>query len=213
MSKVKVTDVQLSECYTLTQAAQVLGVDSKTLQKRLERAGIEPVESLSDRRLRLLTGEQVEQLRKILAQLPKIPRGETQMGGAVKMIKALARRVGRIEELLSRQSDANEQLRREIDARMREWDRTVELLALLARQPGMAVAGQTEPGEGESGDSASASVPGEVGDDFGDAPLDEDCGRAMATAASMIVGVDSALREAGHKAGRNGSVWHDVSGS
>src|SRR5262249_48613542 len=67
--------------YTLTQAAQILGVDNKTLQKRLTRAGIEPVRREDDRRLRLLTEEQIEHLRGVLDQTPtKVPRAKTPLG-------------------------------------------------------------------------------------------------------------------------------------
>lgn len=49
--------------YTLQEAANLLGVEQKTLRKWVKDSGIEPVPDHADQRRRLLDDEQVETLR------------------------------------------------------------------------------------------------------------------------------------------------------
>jgi hypothetical protein len=62
-------DIGMHDMYTLTQVSQdLLGIDIKTLYRKMERLGIIPVRDSDDARLRLLTGEQVQLLDSHLEQ-------------------------------------------------------------------------------------------------------------------------------------------------
>lgn len=132
--------------YTVTQAAQILGIDLKTLKKRMKSEGILPIVPEDDHRLRLLSERHLEQLRGSgsLDSVGKTPRAAAVMGEAARMFKRLANRIARIEERLAQQEEetnvikrqldeANqlEQLKREIIWRTEEWERTAGALRTI----------------------------------------------------------------------------------
>src|SRR5690349_18190092 len=63
-----------AELYTLRQAALMLKIDYRTLQKRMKLMQIEPVDDPTDRRLRLLSGRQIRELGQLPARAaPPVP--------------------------------------------------------------------------------------------------------------------------------------------
>jgi hypothetical protein len=102
--------------YTLAQAAQVLQIDSKTLHRRMGRAGIEPVISPDDHRVRLLTEGQIEQLKGVLDRVARAPRSDTPLGGTVRVVKGLSARLAEVERMLAVETEARERLQHQLDA-------------------------------------------------------------------------------------------------
>jgi hypothetical protein len=98
-----------SRLYTISQAALVLEMDTKTLRKRLRRANIIPLVSEEDRRLHLLTEEQIRQIGATAISVPPASRAETPRGVTVRTLKSLERRVDRVE---SEVATYNEHLKR-----------------------------------------------------------------------------------------------------
>src|SRR5258708_40283637 len=94
--------------YTLKQTCQVVGIDSKTLHKWLKDLEISPVEDRYDHRIRLLSEEQVQQL-VIVAQrrrhVSHTPKNDTPLGGYIRTVKDLSRRVDELQEALVTQAE------------------------------------------------------------------------------------------------------------
>lgn len=127
------------ELYTTTQAAQVLGVDWKTLRRRMKQGNVEPLQSPEDKRVRMLTGAQIAQLQSLASRTAKVPRAETPLGEATKAVKSLDRRLTKLEERLTdeiQKHDAERaRLEEELKWRMDDWKRTsafmMSMLVLL----------------------------------------------------------------------------------
>jgi hypothetical protein len=65
-------NIDVHDMFTLTQVSQdLLGIDIKTLYRKMDRLGIVPMRDADDARLRLLTGEQVQLLDSHLEQRRK----------------------------------------------------------------------------------------------------------------------------------------------
>ncbi len=87
--------------YTLKEAMRVLGIgDVRTLQRTLKQAGIVPAQGEQDKRQRVLSADQVEQLRALRGEM-----GETTPSWVVTLLRALEDvnvRLERMEQRLER---------------------------------------------------------------------------------------------------------------
>ena len=92
--------------YTLKEAMRVLGIgDVRTLQRTLKQAGIVPAQGEQDKRQRVLSADQVEQLRALRGEM-----GETTPSWVVTLLRALEDvnvRLERMEQRLERMERAD----------------------------------------------------------------------------------------------------------
>lgn len=96
--------------YTLQETARLLGIDSKTLKRKLQRAQIVPTPDDIDRRRMLLSEEQLARLAQVMGRT--VP--ETQTGSDVQARPAEGRAA--LEGRLARLSDEVQTLRRRMAA-------------------------------------------------------------------------------------------------
>ena len=104
------TPVLDAETYTLREAAQVLGIDFKTLKKRIDQAKVAPERDPADQRARLLSREDVAKLAHIRRRLYAAGDGDPNVSRLLDSFKNLAGRVARLEDVESRLQSSHESL-------------------------------------------------------------------------------------------------------
>jgi hypothetical protein len=113
--------------YTLREAAQQLGVDLKTLRKKMGHYEVVPTPDPTDKRALLLTKDQVEQLANLLA-VPRLPSPSSDSFSADRSLEAML-----VDMVKAKEQDLD---RRSADLRHREQalSEQIEELSQLVRQ-------------------------------------------------------------------------------
>ena len=120
--------------HTVRQAAQLLGIDTKTLQKRIKTMGLIPIVPEYDQRLRMLSQEQVETLSQTLRSSALSLRDGDTATTTVERIRTLELRLDKAEETMNSQLEEIRQLKVELQSRMVEWNRTIGTLDHAIRE-------------------------------------------------------------------------------
>src|SRR5690349_2167999 len=95
--------------YTLKQAGEIIGVDPKTLHNWMRNEQIVPILDQQDRRMRMLSEEQIETLVKVAKRRKHrmaSPRASTPLGGNIRTVNRLVDEVQRLQETITAHSKA-----------------------------------------------------------------------------------------------------------
>ncbi len=120
--------------YTLREAAQQLGVDLKTLRKKMGHYKVEPTPDPTDKRALLLTKEQVEQLANLLA-VPRLPSPSSDSFSTDRSLEAMLVDVVKAKEQdLDRRSADLRNREQALSAQEQALGEQIEELSQLVRQ-------------------------------------------------------------------------------
>lgn len=122
--------------FTLREAAQQLGIDLKTLRKKMELLGIVPVADPRDRRALLITDEQFEELARHLNQprrsaLESPPAERSLESMLIDVVKARERDLDMLSAALSERDQAIAVLSERERALTQQIDKLAEIISSL----------------------------------------------------------------------------------
>lgn len=123
-----------AETYTLRGAAQVLGIDFKTLKKRLATTNIAPAQDPTDQRARLLTRDDVRTLGLVRRRLFGGADADTSGARVLDLFKNLASRVARIEDAQLRLLTLYESVKQHVHTAETHFHVTDDTLQRLMRR-------------------------------------------------------------------------------